>query len=52
MPAISGDLGANEIIRMLGLRKHPEGGHYSESYRAPQWGTCRVNNDLFPAAGR
>ena len=35
MPAISGDLGANEIIRVLGLRKHPEGGHYSESYRAP-----------------
>mgnify|MGYP000079257705 CR=1 FL=1 len=34
MPALSGDLGAKEIIRMLGLRKHPEGGHYSETFRA------------------
>lgn len=35
MPAISGDLGANEIIRMLGLRPHPEGGHFVEMYRTP-----------------
>ena len=34
MAAISGDLGANEIIRMLGLKPHPEGGHYAETYRA------------------
>jgi len=29
----TGDLGANEIIRMLGLTAHPEGGHYVETYR-------------------
>jgi uncharacterized protein len=33
-PAISGDLGPNEIIRMLALQPHPEGGHYAETYRA------------------
>jgi predicted cupin superfamily sugar epimerase len=32
-PAISGDLGPNEIIRMLALQPHPEGGHYGETYR-------------------
>lgn len=31
--AISGDLGAGEIIRMLKLKPHPEGGHYAETYR-------------------
>ncbi|MBU2605072.1 MAG: cupin domain-containing protein [Alphaproteobacteria bacterium] len=35
MDAISGDLGANEIIRLLGLKPHPEGGHYAETFRAP-----------------
>ena len=34
MPAISGDLGANEIIRLLGLKPHPEGGYYAEIYRS------------------
>lgn len=34
MAAISGDLGANEIIRILGLKPHPEGGHYAEVYRS------------------
>lgn len=34
-PAISGDLGVNEIIRILGMTPHPEGGHYVETYRAP-----------------
>lgn len=33
-PALSGDLAASEIIRMLDLRPHPEGGHYGETYRA------------------
>ena len=33
-PAISGDLGANEIVRLLNLAPHPEGGHYGETYRA------------------
>ena len=32
--ARSGDLGANEIIRMLDLKPHPEGGHYGETNRA------------------
>ena len=35
MPAITGDLGAKEIIRLLDMRPHPEGGHYVETYRAP-----------------
>ena len=34
MPALSGDLGAREIIRLLGLKPHPEGGHYAEMYRS------------------
>ena len=33
MVARSGDLGANEIIRLLGMKAHPEGGHYAETYR-------------------
>ncbi len=35
MTARSGDLGAREIIRLLGMSPHPEGGHYVETYRAP-----------------
>lgn len=31
--AISGDLGAGEIIRLLGMQPHPEGGHYAETFR-------------------
>lgn len=34
MTAISGDLGANEIIRILGMKPHPEGGHYVEMHRS------------------
>lgn len=33
MSALSGDLGAEEIIRTLGMRPHPEGGHYVETFR-------------------
>lgn len=33
MHSVSGDLGAREIIRLLGLKPHPEGGHYAETYR-------------------
>ncbi|MEO1554673.1 MAG: cupin domain-containing protein, partial [Pseudomonadota bacterium] len=33
MVALSGDLGANEIIRLLNMQPHPEGGHYVETYR-------------------
>ncbi|MBY9066079.1 cupin domain-containing protein [Hyphomonas sp. WL0036] len=32
-PALSGDLGAKEIIRLLNLQPHPEGGHYGETWR-------------------
>ncbi|MCI4645735.1 MAG: cupin domain-containing protein [Hyphomonadaceae bacterium] len=32
--AISGDLGANEVIRLLGMQAHPEGGHYVETFRS------------------
>ena len=28
-------LGASEIIRLLDLKPHPEGGHYRESFRDP-----------------
>ena len=34
MQAISGDLGAREIIRLLNMAPHPEGGHYVETFRA------------------
>lgn len=34
MIARSGDLGANEIIRLLNMKPHPEGGQYVETYRA------------------
>jgi predicted cupin superfamily sugar epimerase len=29
----AGDLGAGEIIRLLGMQPHPEGGHYVETFR-------------------
>lgn len=32
-PARAGDLGANEIIRLLTMKPHPEGGHYAETFR-------------------
>ena len=32
--ARAGDLGANEIIRLLDMVPHPEGGHYAETFRA------------------
>jgi predicted cupin superfamily sugar epimerase len=32
--ALSGDLGAGEIIRLLQLVPHPEGGHYAETCRS------------------
>ena len=34
MHAISGDLGGREIIRLLNLAPHPEGGHYCETFRS------------------
>ena len=35
MQALSGDLGANEIVRLLDMQPHPEGGHYAEVHRTP-----------------
>lgn len=35
MVALSGDLGVREIIRLLKMQPHPEGGHYAETYRSP-----------------
>jgi len=32
--ALGGDLGAREIIRMMGMQPHPEGGHYVETFRS------------------
>ncbi len=32
--AVSGDPGARDIIRILGLKPHPEGGHYAETFRS------------------
>ncbi len=34
MVARAGDLGANEIIRLLKMSPHPEGGHYVETFRS------------------
>ncbi|MEZ6012878.1 MAG: cupin domain-containing protein [Hyphomonas sp.] len=33
MKALSGDLGAREIIRLLNMAPHPEGGHYVETFQ-------------------
>jgi hypothetical protein len=41
MLARSGDLGAKEIIRLLAMKPHPEGGHYVETYRAEGEGRAR-----------
>jgi predicted cupin superfamily sugar epimerase len=30
-----GDLGAQEIVRLLGMQRHPEGGWYVETHRTP-----------------
>lgn len=35
MRAVSGDLAAAEIIRMLDLQPHPEGGCYAQTFRSP-----------------
>jgi predicted cupin superfamily sugar epimerase len=32
--ARAGDLGSGEIIRLLNMKPHPEGGHYAETYRS------------------
>ncbi|MBD3770214.1 MAG: cupin domain-containing protein [Rhodobacterales bacterium] len=35
MQAAAGDLGAREVIRLLNMVPHPEGGHYVETFRSP-----------------
>jgi len=32
---VSGELTAEEVVRLLGLQPHPEGGFYRETFRAP-----------------
>lgn len=34
-PAISGDLGVKEIIRILDMKPHPEGGWYTQTFQDP-----------------
>jgi len=34
LQSLSGDLAPKEIIRLLNMKRHPEGGHYSETFRA------------------
>lgn len=42
MPARAGDLGANELIRLLKMQRHPEGGHFSETWRSPGEGRAAM----------
>ena len=44
MRAISGDLSASEIIALLDMKPHPEGGHYVETYRDPTGPAGRGNS--------
>jgi predicted cupin superfamily sugar epimerase len=43
MRGLSGDLGTAEIIRLLEMAPHPEGGWYVETYRDPE-GTGRAGS--------
>ena len=47
-------LDADDIIRLLDLTPHPEGGHYRETFRdrCRSRRPCRIDGDLFPAAIR
>jgi len=40
--ALAGDLGVGEIIRLLDMRRHPEGGHYAETFRAASEGRAAM----------
>lgn len=42
--AAAGDLGAGEIVRMLGLERHPEGGWYRETVRDASPGQVRARS--------
>ena len=46
---------AEEVVRLLGLAPHPEGGFYRETFRAagtPDGGARRLDGHLLPAARR
>jgi predicted cupin superfamily sugar epimerase len=40
--ARAGDLGANEIIRLLNMQPHPEGGHFAETHRSAGGGRAAM----------
>ncbi|MCH8521519.1 MAG: cupin domain-containing protein [Glycocaulis sp.] len=44
MRAVSGDMEAVEIIRLLGMEKHPEGGWYVETFRDALNGEGRAHS--------
>lgn len=46
MQGLSGDLGANEIIRLLDLQSHPEGGYYAQTFRADSADGTRATSTL------
>lgn len=43
MRALSGDMAASEIVRLLGMEKHPEGGWYVETFRGGLNGDGRAH---------
>ena len=45
--ARAGDLGANEIIRMLEMKPHPEGGHYVETFRSGEQGARGASTAIY-----
>jgi len=47
-------LTAADIIRLLGLEPHPEGGHYRQTFRdrVESAGARRFDSHLFPAGAR
>ena len=47
MVALSGDLGANEIIRLLDMKAHPEGGHYVETHRPAERAERPVSTAIY-----
>jgi predicted cupin superfamily sugar epimerase len=47
MVALSGDLGANEIIRLLDMKAHPEGGHYVETHRPQESAERPVSTAIY-----
>jgi uncharacterized protein len=42
MRSLAQDLSADEIIRLLGLAPHPEGGHFRETFRDARVGGARA----------